>query len=192
MHHLPNHSTRAPQTEWLNYRDNHEPKNCNVFCELEIYEQFFDYWMTKYDDRSRLHMFSYEDITGEETGPRAAASLANFLGQTDGVTPIADESIPCVWETVVNYRNHMDELGRLRFKAASKREGPTTRAYTRKMLWDMLAMLKRLKRKYGEDGEFGRILDGYIETTMNEIGETSNVDEGFDEVLGLDETWMGS
>jgi len=61
--------------------------------------------MEKYPERHQLLLVSYEDLTGNSTGPIVATQIANFLGETEGVDPIAAESIPCVWETIVNYKN---------------------------------------------------------------------------------------
>ena len=48
-------------------------------------------------------LIAYEDMTANDTGPGEATRIAHFLGQTEGVEPIVDESIPCVWDTVVNF-----------------------------------------------------------------------------------------
>ena len=121
-------------------------------------------------------------MTNAKTGPKIALSIAKFLGQTEGVTPIADESVPCVWETVINYNNHvggsthvdetpskrkMIDAGKSHVDPKSERSGPKIRPYTQQMLDNMLAMLQRLKERYEDDEELGRILEGYIETTLN-------------------------
>ena len=59
---------------------------------------------------------------------------------------------------------------------ASERSGPKIRPYTKTMLDDMLAMLQRLKDRYGDDEELGKMLDGYIKTTLN-----TPVEEGLDD-----------
>ena len=190
-HGLPNHSTRGPQSDWLKFRDS--ALGCNVECNIRHYEEFINIWVTKYkEDRSKLHVVSYEDMTNTQTGPRTALSIAEFLGQTEGVNPIANENVPCVWETVINYKNHVEDgthkrrlkrkmtdpiAGETHVDPRSKRTGPKTRPYTQKMLDDMLAMLQRLKARYEDDEELGRILDEYIESTSKTPAE-----EGLDEV----------
>ena len=192
-HGLPNHSTRGPQSDWLKYRDNHKRKgHCNVECNILSFEKFVDYWMTKYEDRNNLHVVSYEDMTNAEIGPKTALSITKFLGQTEGVNPIPDENVPCVWETVINYKKHtgdgshvgedkykkrkMLDAGKTHVDPASERSGPKIRPYTQKHLDHMLAMLERLKQRYGHDEELAPILDGYIVTTKN-----TPVEEGLDD-----------
>jgi len=101
LNHLPNHSTRGPNEDWIIYRE--DPGGYPY--QLPKYEAFVEYWMEKYPERHQLLLVSYEDLTGNSTGPIVATQIANFLGETEGVDPIAAESIPCVWETIVNYKN---------------------------------------------------------------------------------------
>ena len=68
------------------------------------------------------------------------------------------------------------DAGKTHVDPASERSGPKIRPYTQTMLDDMLAMLQRLKERYGDDEELGKILDGYIETTLN-----TPVEEGLDD-----------
>ena len=103
---LPNHSTRGPNEDWLEYRDH---PNYGLTAQLlgpRGYEKFVEHWMNKYEDRSNLLIVSYEDLIDNDMGPIVTTRIAHFLGQNEGVEPIADESIPCVWETIVNYKNH--------------------------------------------------------------------------------------
>ncbi|KAL7527069.1 hypothetical protein ACHAXR_003074, partial [Thalassiosira sp. AJA248-18] len=103
IHHLPTHSTRGPNEDWIKYRDDPE---YGLSGQLIGYERFVEYWMEKYPARQvDLLMVSYEDLTDTTMGPRVAMRIANFLGETNGVNPIAPESIPCVWETIVNFKN---------------------------------------------------------------------------------------
>jgi len=102
QNHLPTHSTRGPNEAWVNYRDS--PTN-GLAYQLTHYENFVSYWMEKYPDRAQLLMLSYEELTDNFMGPIVAAHIANYLREVDGVYPIAPESIPCVWETIVNYKN---------------------------------------------------------------------------------------
>merc|ERR1712194_547694 len=36
---------------------------------------------------------------------QAAGRIASFLGEVEGVNPVAPGTVLCVWETIVNYRN---------------------------------------------------------------------------------------
>lgn len=102
MHELPNHSTRGPQEDWLKYR---ESEAYGFYYQIQNYEEFVSFWMEKYPDRRNLLLLSYEDLTNNYIGPMVAARIANYLGEVDGIDPIREESIPCVWETIVNYKN---------------------------------------------------------------------------------------
>jgi len=44
---------------------------------------------------------TYEGLTDDQIGPGVARELNDFLGLAQGVTPIATESVPCVWRAVV-------------------------------------------------------------------------------------------
>lgn len=99
--HLPNHSTRGTNEDWIIYRE--DPGG--YAYQFPKFEEFVEYWMEKYPERQQLLIVSYEDLTNNSTGPIAATQIANFLGETEGVDPIAAESIPCVWEAIVNYKN---------------------------------------------------------------------------------------
>jgi hypothetical protein len=102
LNHLPNHSPRGPNEDWVKYRAHN---GYGVAVQLQNYEKFVEYWMEKYPDRRQLLMVSYEDLTDTIVGPIVATRIAAFLGETEGVDPIVPESVPCVWETIVNYKN---------------------------------------------------------------------------------------
>ena len=138
--------------------------------------------MEKYDDRSsNMLLLAYEDLTSQTLGPGVTQRIADFLGQNEGVEPIAAESIPCIWETVVNYKNHPPpsppeeedglETTRRRklatsygenYDPSSERSGPKVRPYTASNLQDFKDMFNRLMTKYSHDEEFVRIMEGYI------------------------------
>ena len=63
------------------------------------------------------------------------------------------------------------DAGKTHVDPKSERTGPKIRPYTQTMLDDMLAMLQRLKARYEDDEELGRILDEYIESTSNTPAE---------------------
>ena len=56
--------------------------------------------MDRYPPENRL-LVTYEGITDDHVGPEVARELNGFLGQVEGVTPIAMESVPCIWRAVV-------------------------------------------------------------------------------------------
>ena len=131
---LPNHSTRAPNEDWLEFRDH---PNIGLTAQLVAYEKFVEYWMNKYDDRSNLLIVSFEDLIDNKKGWSIASRIAHFLGQNEGVEHIADRHIPCVWETIVNYKNHPylteEELTNNTKYVSTKRKA-TTRKNGRRLL----------------------------------------------------------
>ena len=203
INHLPTHSTRAPNEDWLKYRDH--PSD-GVLAQIKIYEKFVTYWMEKYADRSNLLLVEYEKLTSNEShkcaveiesnkidrqcmkGPMEAIRIANFLGEQEGVDPIAEESIPCVWEHVVNYKSEEEmnagkrKDGRKLRKVdgdwvSSVRTGPKVRPYSKELLDEMLALLQRLAEKYSNDEEFVTIMSSYIETVSKTPVEYGHFDQ---------------
>lgn len=85
--------------------------------------------------------------------------------------------IPCVWETVVNYKNVApppdQQTARRRLSGktfadpSSLRTGPKERPYTEQILLEMVATFQRLMEKYSYDQEFVRIMVSYIETVSS-------------------------
>ncbi|KAL7536931.1 hypothetical protein ACHAXR_007486 [Thalassiosira sp. AJA248-18] len=102
VNHLPTHSTRGPNKDWIKCRDDSKE---GLAFQLGHYERFVEYWMERYPERRDLLMVSYEDLTDTNLGPLVTMRIADFVAETEGVNPIAPESVPCVWETVVNYKN---------------------------------------------------------------------------------------
>mmetsp|Transcript_13856 Transcript_13856/g.23636 ORF Transcript_13856/g.23636 Transcript_13856/m.23636 type:complete len:376 (-) Transcript_13856:204-1331(-) len=187
LHHEPTHTKRGPQMGWGLYRHGGLIGSFNegldALSQIEMFENFVDYWMTSYPDRSKLLVVSYEEITDESLGPQVTEAIANFLGEEKGVKPITSESIPCVWENIVNYKKHVEI-----HDANSLRKGPKIRPYTKEMLDGMLATLQRLRIKYDKDEDLVRILDGYIYEVTNtpiEQGVENWEEERRDEWLGI-------
>jgi len=103
-HHLPNHSTRGPNSEWIKYS---KDAGHGLPYQLPKFEEFIEYWMERYLDReSQILLLSYEDLTDDIYGANVAAQINNFLAEQDGVDPIEAEAVPCVWDTIVNYNKH--------------------------------------------------------------------------------------
>jgi len=176
-HHVPTHTERGPQADWFAFRMGECDEDTaagicegGVLRQIQNFEYFVDFWMTKYPNRDQLLLVSYEQITSEETGPQISAQIAEFLGTTDGVNPIDPSSIPCVWENIVNYKKmkKADVNG-----LASQRKGPKLRPYSKHMLEEMIAMLERLLVKYRKDPQLFTIIDSYIDDVME-----AQVEEG--------------
>ena len=56
--------------------------------------------MDRYAAADRL-LITYEGLTDDVIGPEVTKTLNEFLGRVDGVTPIDDSSVGCVWRAVV-------------------------------------------------------------------------------------------
>ena len=56
--------------------------------------------MDRYSAENRL-LITYEGLTDDVIGPEVTRSLNKFLGEGQGVTPIDDASVPCIWKAVV-------------------------------------------------------------------------------------------
>ena len=118
--------------------------------------------MEKYDSREKLLLVTYEDLIDYEKGPVAATRIADFLGETDGVDPIANESIPCVWHAVVKYKDSVAN-------PMSLRKGQVERPYTENQLAEMKAILEDLMVKFSNDVELVSILASYMDTVTNTV-----------------------
>jgi len=92
--HLPVHSERAPVEEWVKWR------NAYVDIEIAEYKKFVFYWMDRYTPENR-HLLTYEGLTDDLIGAEVTKGLNEFLGQVEGVDPIDQDSVACVWKAVV-------------------------------------------------------------------------------------------
>ena len=166
--HLPVHSQRAPVDAWIEWRDR------LAAIQISRFEKFVDYWMERFLQLNDNRIFvSYERLTDDDMGAEEAIRMTRFLGQSEGVTPIDIESVPCVWKSVVKYKeslkasnnNHQQQQQRRRLDPLhhdSQRSGPTERPYTPELLSLMSDMLLRLIGKWG-DGHLRlrKMLEGY-------------------------------
>jgi len=166
--HLPVHSQRAPVDAWIEWRDR------LAAIQISRFEKFVDYWMERFLQLNDNRIFvSYERLTDDDMGAEEAIRMTRFLGQSEGVTPIDIESVPCVWKSVVKYKeslkasnnNQQQQQKRRRLDPLhhdSQRSGPTERPYTPELLSSMSDMLLRLIGKWG-DGHLRlrKMLEGY-------------------------------
>ncbi|KAK1741252.1 glycosyltransferase (family 10) [Skeletonema marinoi] len=165
--HLPVHSQRAPVDAWIEWRDR------LAAIQISRFEKFVDYWMERFLQLNDNRIFvSYERLTDDDMGAEEAIRMTRFLGQSEGVTPIDIESVPCVWKSVVKYKeslkasnNNQKQQERRRLDPLhhdSQRSGPTERPYTPELLSSMSDMLLRLIGKWG-DGHLRlrKMLEGY-------------------------------
>jgi len=160
--HLPVHSQRAPVDAWIEWRDR------LAAIQISRFEKFVDYWMERFLHLSDNRIFvSYERLTDDDMGPEEAIRMTRFLGQSEGVTPIDIESVPCVWKAVVKYKESLKSNKQQRRRLDplhhdSQRSGPTERPYTPELLSSMSDMLLNLIRKWGDRHlRLRKILEGY-------------------------------
>jgi len=149
--HLATHTIRAPEEDWIKYRDSEFVRR------LGLYEEMTIYWMEKYPDRSSLLLVPYEALTDTDIGPTVAAQIADFLRQGKGVSVIEPETVPCIWEKLVN----KGESG------SQRTGGPSQRPYTQQNLVDAVAMFHRLIGRFHYDNNLVSILRVYVEAVSN-------------------------
>lgn len=153
VHHLANHSTRAPLEEWIKFRDT------SLVLQLQHYQQHMDFWMNKYEqNREKLLLVTYEDLTDDVKGPETTARIANFLSAAEGVQTVPPESIECIWKKVVKY----EDIG-IKMKYGSKRTGgPKNNPYTDIQLYAIQLMMQEQRIKFQKDPEMVEIMNRYI------------------------------
>ena len=95
---LPDHTTRAPLSAWLKWRDD------NFAEQIQAWEDHLSYWMERYSDPADRLIITFEGMIDDTWGPHVAIALNQFLRLTPGVDPIVDESVECVWKKIVQYK----------------------------------------------------------------------------------------
>ena len=94
---LADHTTRAPTSYWVEWRDHHFED------EIELWGNHIGYWASEVAPEKRL-VVSYEHLVGTKRGPIETARIASFLGRGKNVDAVPQERVPCVWDRVVNYK----------------------------------------------------------------------------------------
>lgn len=167
-HHLPNHSTRGSNEEWIAYRDH---MNHGLAYQLEMFEKFIVYWMRRFrDSRDNMLLVSYEDLIGEH-GAQVTARIVDFLMRDNHNLSIDPNKIECVWRTVVRFKDVQPQTQQFRALEVhqskanphSLREGPKDRPYQVQQLEALSGLFQRLIEDFSYDEEFVRIIRGYIE-----------------------------
>ncbi|KAK1745561.1 hypothetical protein QTG54_003485 [Skeletonema marinoi] len=157
VHHLANHSTRAPLEEWIKFRDT------SLVRQLQHYQQHMDFWMLKYEqNKEKLLVVTYEDMTDDVKGPETTARIAEFLNAAEGVQTVPPESITCIWQKVVKY----EDIG-IKLKYGSHRTGgPKSNPYTDIQLYAIQLMMQEQRIKFQNDPDMVAIMDRYISMTL--------------------------
>lgn len=97
-HGLPDHTVRAPEEAWVQWRD------VNFDAEIRKWKEQVVYWMEHFNGKGDRLVISYERLVDSRMGPVETARIANFLGRTEGVEIVPSSSVlPCIWDKVVNY-----------------------------------------------------------------------------------------
>lgn len=173
---LENHSLRAPVNEWIRWRDN------AFSAEVQEWRKHIEYYLNRFTPDKRL-VVPYEDLTSEATGPKVAQQMVRFFGQGPGVTPISEESAPCVWGTVVNYqsgkkyntRKPLDKaiqyVGAYPIWPGSKRKGDKERPLTQAQIDEVIKVLQEVKIAAKDRGEenIQFLMQRYIDDIRNDI-----------------------
>ena len=95
---LPDHSSRAPLSAWLEWRDG------NFAEQIQAWEDHTSYWMGRYSDPADRLIITFEGMVDDTWGPHVALALNQFLRLTPGVDPIIDDSVECVWKKIIQYK----------------------------------------------------------------------------------------
>ena len=95
---LPDHSSRAPLSAWLEWRDG------NFAEQIQAWEDHTSYWMERYSDPADRLIITFEGMVDDTWGPHVALALNQFLRLTPGVDSIIDESVECVWKKIIQYK----------------------------------------------------------------------------------------
>lgn len=177
---IDHHTVRAPTEEWVKWRDR------NFVIQLNMWKKHLEYWMDKYSPENRITI-PYEHLIDTVQGPLVAKELGVFLGKGPGVNVIAEDSIPCVWGTVVKYQGKNSPntrkplpkdvkfVGSYPIWPGSHRKGPKARPYTDEQYTNMISVLEEMKSKYGAEG--GRLIASLtmyiqdIEVAKSELGK---------------------
>ncbi len=154
---LPGHSTRAPLHEWIVWRD------ANFDNQLEVWRRHAEYWMDTYSRGPNRLIIQYERLISDDYGPDMAIQIGQFLNRSDGVKSKHLNEIPCIWHTIVKYKEHQKQNNvRRRLEEApqagvdadpqSKRGGPKYIApFTREQLRTTMNVLTTLLERFKND-----------------------------------------
>ena len=151
------------------------PDRCHTSQPLLTSSAYFapEYWMETYDDFNRL-VVAYEDLTDDYLGADIAIKIAEFLNRSEGVTSRPIKEVPCIWHTIVKYKDlkpQVKQNGNQIVDQESKRGGPKYIApYSEAQLKDMLNVLTKLLEKYRNNEAINYSLVRYIDEVAKRAG----------------------
>jgi len=147
---LMQHSLRAPQEAWEQWRDK------NFLNELDKWIEHLHYWFNTVKGNQRM-ILNYEWLIHSGRGPRQGTRVAMFLDGTDGEQTSAPEAtVPCLWFRSVKVIN----------PTAITDDHPT---FTTKQLELAAQKLSVVGREYTYDLLLGPVLKSYFEHTVMQI-----------------------
>ena len=163
---------------YVSLPNNHKTTYTSLVC---------SYWMDRYAPENR-HLITYEGLTDELIGAEVAKGLNEFLGQVEGVDPIDQDSVACIWKAVVKNQPPAEQAAQIAKLQAlalnqpqseqpalrrrldpghhdSQRKGPAVpRPYTPEQLDSMMNMLLEIGERFKtEDVRLYHIMMGYYE-----------------------------
>lgn len=160
------HSVRAPLEEWIKWRQD------NFDRQIQIWRRHTEYWMDNYKGSNRL-VVAYEQLCKDDIGAQVAVKVAEFLNRSDGVNSRPLEEIPCIWHTIVKYKDLKPIAGGNASPVAdqeSKRGGPKYVApFSVEELKDTTNVLTTLLEKYRNDEPINSILVSYIDEVARRV-----------------------
>jgi hypothetical protein len=154
---LAGHSVRAPLEEWIKWR------NDNFDRQMQVWRRHTEYWMDTYQSVNRL-VVPYEKLTDDDLGADMAISIADFLNRSDGVQSRPTGEIPCIWHSIVKYKDLRPNVDSAVKDVESKRAGPKYIApFNHDQLRDMMNVLTNVLEKYMNDEAINAVLISYID-----------------------------
>lgn len=171
QHHLPNHSTRGSNEEWIQYRDH---GNHGFMYQIELFVKFVEYWLLRFqENRGEMLLVTYEELIGD-AGPVVAGRIVEFLSRGNDGVDVDLTRVECIWRSVVRYKDaHTQQSSleasgrRTTAKHNSFREGPKERPYQNEHLEHLLGVLHGLREVHSYDEEFVTVMNGYIDIVSN-------------------------
>lgn len=161
---LPGHSTRAPLSAWLQWRDE------NFETEMARWLEHTAYWMDRYGGSGDKLIVSYEGVTDDESGPAFTYALATFLDASEGTDAITDNT-SCIWQKIIKYKGKappaVDSEGDTTHVTSinpdSHRSGNSYHPYSNEQVRVMIQGLADLANSYAQDEQLVPILKSYLQ-----------------------------
>jgi len=147
---LLQHSLRAPQEAWEQWRDK------NFLNEVDKWIDHLHYWFNTIDT-NQLMILNYEWLIHDGRGPRQGTRVSMFIDGTDGEqTSAPAATVPCLWYRSVKVIN----------PTAITDDHPT---FTTQQLESAAAKLSVVGREYTYDLLLGPVLKSYFEHAVMQI-----------------------